>query len=104
MLDEKGVISVLREFKPMLAEEGIELIGYFGSYARGEATPQSDVDILIETKERFVRQSDPLAAFSRLRQIKGMLQRRLGQPVDLADLSGLGRTAKEIIMGEIRRV
>jgi len=41
----------LREFKQQRgAEFDLTALGYFGSYARGEARPDSDVDIVFETK------------------------------------------------------
>jgi hypothetical protein len=40
----------LREFKEQRgAEYHLQALGYFGSYARGEATAESDVDIVFET-------------------------------------------------------
>ena len=40
----------LREFKQQRgAEFNLTALGYFGSYARGEARPDSDVDIVFET-------------------------------------------------------
>ena len=41
--------QILQAQKPYLAEEyGVTEIGVFGSYARDEQCPDSDVDILIE--------------------------------------------------------
>jgi uncharacterized protein len=43
------IIAKLREIKPFLAQEyNVTEIGIFGSYARGEQTETSDIDILIE--------------------------------------------------------
>ncbi len=45
----KELKSVLRKHKKGLKSKyGIEKIGIFGSYTRGEETRQSDVDILVE--------------------------------------------------------
>ena len=38
----------LRELKPWLEEQGIVNVRLFGSYARDEAGPDSDVDLLVE--------------------------------------------------------
>ena len=35
---------------PIADEMGIERIYLFGSYARGEATPESDVDVVVESE------------------------------------------------------
>ena len=51
----------------------------FGSFARGEATPESDVDILVEFDH-----SSPIGLFT-YAQIWRELQERLGREVDLVE-------------------
>jgi predicted nucleotidyltransferase len=42
--------QLLREFKSQRGESlHLTAIGYFGSYARGEARPDSDIDIVFKT-------------------------------------------------------
>ena len=49
MLTSSNIEHILRNLKPILSEKyEVERIGYFGSYARGEQTKDSDVDILVE--------------------------------------------------------
>lgn len=44
-------IKILREYKKKHEKEyGIEMLGIFGSVARGQATENSDVDVVIRTK------------------------------------------------------
>jgi len=44
-----GLIGRLQAVKPALNERyGVESIGIFGSYVRGEAEPESDLDVLVE--------------------------------------------------------
>ena len=43
------VVALLREAKPDLERRfGVRHLGVFGSYARGEQRPDSDVDILVD--------------------------------------------------------
>ena len=42
------LLEKLRELKPWLEEQGIVNLRLFGSYARDEAGPDSDVDLLVE--------------------------------------------------------
>ena len=42
------ILEILRRHRGELAEFGVRRIGLFGSYVRGEATPDSDMDILVE--------------------------------------------------------
>jgi len=47
-MNTEDVLNTLRQLKPVLKKEGITLLGVFGSYARGDYTAQSDVDILYD--------------------------------------------------------
>lgn len=48
----QNVLEVLESYKEAHADEfGIIRIGVFGSVARDEATEQSEVDVVIETKQ-----------------------------------------------------
>jgi len=42
------LLTRLRELKPWLEEQGIVNLRLFGSYARDEAGPDSDVDLLVD--------------------------------------------------------
>jgi len=43
------ILQKLRDYKPELQRKyPISQLGVFGSYARGEATPDSDIDIAVE--------------------------------------------------------
>ncbi|HQR90978.1 MAG TPA: nucleotidyltransferase family protein, partial [Caulobacter sp.] len=41
-------LARLRAAKPLLDHYGVQRVGVFGSTARGEAGPDSDVDVLVE--------------------------------------------------------
>ncbi len=47
-MDKSTVIAKLREYEPELKAAGIVRLSLFGSVARGEASPQSDVDLMAE--------------------------------------------------------
>jgi len=65
-----------------LAEEaGYGRLAVFGSVARGEATAESDVDLLVEAPE-----GASLFEFIRFKQV---LERVLGRQIDLVDYGGL---------------
>ena len=42
------LLTKLRELKPWLEEQGIVNVRLFGSYARDEAGPDSDVDLMVD--------------------------------------------------------
>ena len=48
------IIAKLREIAPAIKAEGVTRLAVFGSRARRDARPDSDLDILIETKNRGI--------------------------------------------------
>ncbi len=77
------LLAKLRELKPWLEEQGIVNVRLFGSYARDEAGPDSDVDLLVD-------ETRTLSYFD-LFDVKGELTRRLGLDVDVCPEPGLNR-------------
>ena len=72
---QKDIIELLRDEKRNLQEKfGLISIGLFGSHAKGNQTPESDVDLLVELSE---------ARFDSLAGLQIYLERRLGKPVEL---------------------
>ena len=50
--DLEGILSILRRQMPLLRSQyGVDLLGIFGSYRRGEQTPTSDLDLLVAFRE-----------------------------------------------------
>lgn len=70
--------------------------GLFGSYARGDFNPDSDVDFLV----RFSRPKGLLA----LVRIERELSKRLGRPVDLVTEASVSLYLRERIEAELMTV
>jgi predicted nucleotidyltransferase len=47
-VDTNRILAILRSHAPELQAEGLVHLRLFGSVARGEATPQSDIDLLAD--------------------------------------------------------
>jgi predicted nucleotidyltransferase len=65
MLSREKAIKLLQEKHPYLAAEfGVSKIGLFGSYAKGNSTDASDIDLVVEferpTGFRFIELVDYL--------------------------------------------
>jgi uncharacterized protein len=97
MSAREQVLGTLRELLPGLREElGVRELYLFGSVARGEDTPQSDINVLVEV--------GPEATLFTLARIKHRLQAALLRPVDLGTCEGLSRAARERVLKERVRV
>lgn len=91
-------IHALREKILKLAKEcGIWEVMVFGSVARGEETPESDIDVLIDL-ERPVQD-----AFGFL-DSQTEMQRMFGQKVDMVFKSGLYHRIKDRVLREAQPV
>ncbi|MBI2887313.1 MAG: nucleotidyltransferase family protein [Chloroflexi bacterium] len=75
---------------------GITYLALFGSYARGEATPGSDVDLL-------VRFSQPKGLIA-LVKIQRELSEKLGRPVDLVTEASLSPYLRNRIKAQLRPI
>ncbi len=64
---------------PILKKNDVEFAGIFGSYARGEARPDSDLDVLV----RFHKQNDK--SLLDVIRLQNILQDALNLKVDLAE-------------------
>jgi predicted nucleotidyltransferase len=77
-MNPENVIEVLRNNRHALAHFHVRSMPVFGSVARGEAGPDSDIDILVKFKPDA---HIGLFAFAKLQRY---LQEILGRDVDLA--------------------
>src|SRR5437870_2319433 len=105
MLRERHVPSVgeLRtRLRPFCQKYGIRRLDIFGSAARGEATPNSDVDLLVTLDD-----SKPVST-AELLEMAGEAEEVVGAPVDFVLRQSLekspNRFAREHILSSAVRV
>jgi len=80
-MQRETVLEILAEHREELDRYGVKSIALFGSAARNEAGPTSDVDILVEFE------APP--SFDTYMDVKFYLEDLLGTSVDLVTLRGL---------------
>lgn len=96
-MNREGVLRILVEASVELrARFGVRSLALFGSVARGEAKPESDIDLLVEF-ECVPGLSEYMAA-------KFWLEERLGSPVDLVMKGALEDWARPAVEAEAIRV
>jgi uncharacterized protein len=91
-LNETGVRALLLAHGDELRALGALRLGLFGSCARGEAQPGSDVDLLVELDRR---------TFDRYMDLKLFLEDLLGRKVDLVLADRIKPRLKEQILAEV---
>ena len=91
----KEIKTKLETLKPTLSERyGVETIGVFGSYTRGEQTKKSDIDILVT----FTK--DAQVGFFKFLELEEFLAKKLGVKVDLVTKDALKPLIKDRILRE----
>jgi predicted nucleotidyltransferase len=70
-MDKERILGILRQHEAEIKAAGILHLRLFGSVARGEATPQSDVDLLIDVEGPDF--NDLLRVYGSEDEIAGML-------------------------------
>jgi len=88
------------------AADGLRIIGVAGSYARGEETSGSDLDLVYEivNPAQFVSKYSGFGAFSKIAEIKKEIEVQMQVPVDLIALSSLNEIGRKYILEDMQRV
>jgi predicted nucleotidyltransferase len=92
----RTIISRIRKNRAQLDKLGVKSLSIFGSVARGEEHPDSDVDILVEFNGR--------ATFDRYMDTKFYLEELLGCKVDLVTPKAIKPRMKPYIMQDLIHV
>ena len=93
-MNKKQIIDTIQANRVLLEEFSVKSISVFGSIARDEARPGSDVDILVEFEPNA---RIGFFTFSRLQR---RLSDILGRPVDLVTPDALHKAMKSRILEE----
>ena len=92
------ILATLKALEPELRQRGIASAAVFGSVARGQAGPDSDVDVLVDV--------DPAAQFDLidLVAVRNLLADRLGRPVDIVQREAIKPRIRDRILAEAEAV
>jgi predicted nucleotidyltransferase len=84
------IVKILNDHQAEILALGVKSLALFGSVARDEAHPESDVDLLVEF-------SQPVGLFQFI-ELKQLFESLLGCPVDLATPNSLRPLYKELVI------
>ena len=90
------VLTILEAHRNDLERFGVESLRLFGSVARGEASPNSDVDLLVSFRRA--------PTFSGYMKLRIFLEDLLGAKVDLITETGLRESVRPFVEKEAIRV
>jgi hypothetical protein len=88
-----SIKEIKSKIRPILNRHGVKTAAIFGSYARGEESKKSDIDILIEYRR------DDKNLFD-LAELKIDLEKKLSKKVDILTYGSIHPLLKDIILSE----
>jgi uncharacterized protein len=88
-------LAIMQEHLEEIHRLGARRVGIFGSFARGDAAEDSDVDVYVEF-------DDAKRTYDNLFALHELLEALLGRPVDLVTDKALTETKAKIILPTIR--
>ena len=91
-MERHQALTILEQHREELRRFGVKSLALFGSAARGEGGPESDLDILVEF-------SRPVGLFAFLR-LQNRLAEIMGRQVDLVTPQALKPPLRERILQE----
>lgn len=92
-----AIVQRILEARDQLALLGVRSVGLFGSFVRGEQTPLSDVDILVE----FMPEKH---TFDNFMEVAFLLEELLGRTVKVVTPEALSPYIEPHILREVERV
>jgi len=94
MKTQAEVLQVLTQQKPLLLETyQLTRLGIFGSYARGEQTDESDIDVLVDYEKA--------PTLWRLIELRDYLSELFAIKVDVVTRNGLKARIRERVLAEV---
>lgn len=90
-----SLAEIQKELSPLLREYGIKKAAVFGSVARGDDRPDSDVDILISLGDQ------PMGVFA-FTNLAYLVEEKLKRKVDLVTENSVNKFIRPYIMKDLK--
>ena len=95
--DKNSIFEYLQEIKPILRQKHISVVGFFGSFARDEATVYSDIDIAVKKDGDYLQMKTAYNYFDDLAFIKNLIIKKFHRNVDIFDIDSSSSFKNEIL-------
>lgn len=95
------LVKKLKKLNSILLSDGFVIDGIVGSYAHGDYTASSDIDLLYHVEKKFLNKYGGFTAFKKLTEIKAFLVKELEKEVDLIPSNNLSKTAKKFMLSKV---
>jgi uncharacterized protein len=92
-----SIENISTTLKPILRKYGIKYAGIFGSYARGDARPDSDVDILVSLGDRTFTLFDMM-------DFKDEISKQLKKSVDIVSDRAIVSYFRDFIYKDLKPI
>ena len=92
--ENKELKEIIKKIVPVLKKHGVKKAGIFGSFARGDSTKKSDIDVLIEFNGSLLD----------LVGLEMELEKILGRKVDIVTYKGISPYLKKPILKDELKV
>lgn len=89
--NKENILNTLGANEARIKSFGVRSLSLFGSYARGDETPQSDLDFVVELERK---------SFDAYMDLKIFLEDLFGRPVDLVLADGIKPRLRSAILQE----
>ena len=90
-----NAIEILKKYEDVIKQRYyVKKIGIFGSFARGEETEGSDIDVLVDLKDGY-------ETFDNFMDLKYFLEDLFNRKVDLVTIDALRPQLKDDILQEV---
>lgn len=88
------VEEIAKKTKPVFEKYGVRRARLFGSFARGEARPDSDIDLLLDV--------DPRMGLFAYMDLQEQLKQELGRDVDVVAEGSVNKFLRPYIVPELQ--
>lgn len=96
-LTKKDIIDLLRKSRAKLSSLGVKSVGLFGSFVRGDASAESDIDVLVEL--------DPeKRTFDNFIEICFLLEELFDRKVEVVTADSISPYIKPYVLKEVEYV